>query len=144
MRADCIFCRVVAGGAEASFVHRDAVCSAFMDIEPVTPGHLLVIPNEHATGLADLPAEAGAHLFRLGQRLAAALKASGLPCEGIDLVLADGKVAGQTVFHVHLHVLPRTTGDGFGFRFPPAYPRHPTRTLLERDAAAIRAKMGSE
>lgn len=135
----CIFCRILAGEAEASFLYRDALCAAFMDVQPVTPGHLLVIPIAHAVGLADLEPATGAHIFRVGQRLAAALKTSGLPCNGIDLLLADGKEAGQTVFHAHLHVLPRVAGDGFGFRFPPGYPQHPPRATLDEQAVAIRS-----
>lgn len=137
----CIFCRILAGEAEASVLHRDALCAAFMDVQPVTPGHLLVIPIAHAVGLADLDPATGGHLFRVGQRLAAALKKSGLPCRGIDLLLADGAEAGQTVFHAHLHVIPRSGGDGFGFRFPPGYPQHPPRATLDAQAAAIRAAM---
>ena len=135
---NCIFCRILAGEAEASFLYRDELCAAFMDVQPVTPGHLLVIPIAHAVGLADLDPATGAHIFQVGQRLAAALKTSGLPCNGIDLFLADGAEAGQTVFHAHLHVIARVKGDGFGFRFPPGYPQHPPRTTLDAQAESIR------
>ncbi len=74
---------------------RDARVTAFLDIRPVTPGHLLVVPNEHLVYLADVPEPLGAHLFVVGQRLAAALRASGLPCDGINLYLADGEAAGR-------------------------------------------------
>ncbi|MBI4692718.1 MAG: HIT family protein [Gammaproteobacteria bacterium] len=134
----CIFCRILAGEAEASLLYRDDRCAAFMDVQPVTPGHLLVIPIAHAVGLADLDPATGGHIFQVGQRLAAALKASGLPCNGIDLFLADGAEAGQTVFHAHLHVIPRVKGDGFGFRFPPGYPQHPPRATLDVQAESIR------
>ena len=72
--AECIFCSILAGEAPASFVYRDEVCSAFVDIQPVNLGHLLVIPNVHATHLADLDGETAAHLMRIGHRLAAALR----------------------------------------------------------------------
>lgn len=85
----------------------------FMAIQPVTDGHLLVIPKRHAPYLTDLDEQLGMSMFRVGQRLAAALRPSGLPCEGVNLLLADGEVAFQEVFHVHLHVFPRTPGDGF-------------------------------
>jgi histidine triad (HIT) family protein len=134
----CIFCTIARGEAEASLLHMDERCIAFMDLEPVTPGHLLVVPRAHATGLADLAPETGAHLFTVAQRCAGALKASSLPGGDINLVLADGAAAGQTVFHVHLHVILRHSGDGFGFRFPPAYPRHPPRTELDRHATELR------
>lgn len=138
---DCVFCEIVAGREPASVVYRDELCTAFMDIRPVNPGHLLVIPNRHATYLADLPAETGAQLFRVAQRLAAALRRSGLRCEGVNLFLADGEVAGQEVFHVHLHVLPRFRGDGFGLRFPPGYGRRPPRPELDETAGRIRAAL---
>ncbi|HSJ57428.1 MAG TPA: HIT family protein [Anaerolineae bacterium] len=134
----CIFCDIVRGEAPASRLYADDRAVAFMDIRPVNRGHLLVVPVTHATHLADLDKETGAHLFRIAMRLAAALRASALPCEGINLFLADGAPAGQEVLHVHLHVLPRFRGDGFGFHFPPGYGRSPARTELDDDAASIR------
>jgi diadenosine tetraphosphate (Ap4A) HIT family hydrolase len=133
----CIFCDIVSGAAPASFVHRDEYCVAFMDIRPVNRGHLLVVPIGHATHLADMDAETAAHLSRVAHGLAAALRRSGLRCEGVNLFLADGEAAGQEVFHVHLHVLPRFRGDGFGLRFGPDYVVR-SREELDEAAAAIR------
>ncbi len=135
--SSCIFCDIVSGRAPASTIYRDEQCVAFMDIRPVTPGHLLVIPLVHAAYLADLDPVVGGALFRVGQRLASAIRRSGLRAEGINFFLADGEVAGQEVFHVHLHVLPRFRGDGFGLRFPPSYGRVAERSRLDADAAAI-------
>jgi len=136
--SDCIFCQIIAGAAPASFVYRDDICAAFMDIQPVNPGHLLVVPLAHSPDLAALPPETGAQLMRVAQRLAAAVRRGGVRCEGVDLLLADGEAAGQEVFHVHLHVIPRYTGDGFGFRFGPHYADPPRRAELERVAAGLR------
>jgi histidine triad (HIT) family protein len=133
----CIFCEILAGRAPASLVHRDGQCAAFMDIQPVTPGHLLVVPLQHAASLAELPAETGGHMFQVAQRLAAALPRSGIRCEGVNLFLANGAVAGQDVFHVHLHVIPRFSGDGFGLRFPRTYGQRPARADLDTQAAQI-------
>ena len=135
---DCVFCRIVAGEAPASVVYRDERCLAFMDIRPVNPGHLLVVPLRHAAHLADTDAETAAHLMRVAHRLAAALRASGLRCEGVNLFLADGAAAMQEVFHVHLHVFPRWRGDGFGLRFGPDYVVRP-RPELDAAADAIRS-----
>ncbi len=135
---DCIFCQIVAGLAPASFVYRDERCAAFMDIQPVNPGHVLVVPLAHAANLAELDEDTGAHLARVLQRLAPIVRRSGVRCEGIDLFLADGEAAGQEVFHVHWHILPRYAGDGFGFRFGPDYGRLPPRAELDRLAAAYR------
>ena len=135
--SSCEFCEIVAGRTPASVIHRDDDCLAFMDIRPVTAGHLLVVPIEHATHLADLdPAEGGA-LFTLAQRLAAAIRHSDLKPDGMTLHLADGEVAGPEIFHVHLHVIPRYRGDGFGLKLPPGYGPHADRERLNRDAAAI-------
>ena len=135
---DCIFCQILAGASPASFVYRDDVCAAFMDIQPVNPGHVLVIPNTHAAYLADLHADTAAHLARITQRLAAAVRQSGVRCEGVNLFLADGEAAGQEVFHVHWHVIPRFAGDGFGFRFGPEYANLPPRAALDELAARMR------
>lgn len=135
---NCIFCSILSGTAPASLVYRDDVCAAFMDIQPINPGHLLVIPVAHAANLSELVPETGAQLFRVAQHLAAALRRSGVQCQGVDLFLADGEAAGQEVFHVHLHVIPRFHGDGFGFRFSPMYTQRPSRLDLDRVAEKIR------
>ncbi|WP_017903530.1 HIT family protein [Pseudomonas asplenii] len=115
---NCIFCAIVAKLAPASIVHEDEQCLAFLSIQPITPGHVLVIPKAHADGLGDIPPETAGQVMVVGQRVATALRNSGLqldgqPCEGINLLLCDGAVAGQTVGHAHLHVIARFVGDGF-------------------------------
>jgi diadenosine tetraphosphate (Ap4A) HIT family hydrolase len=122
----------------ASVVYRDDRVCAFMDIRPVNPGHLLVIPLAHAAGLTSLESDTGAQMFRVGQRLAEAIRRSGVRCEGINFLLADGEAAGQEVFHVHLHVIPRYAGDGFGFRYGPDFGVLPDRAVLEAAARAVR------
>jgi histidine triad (HIT) family protein len=136
---DCIFCRILAGDAPGSFVYRDDHVAAFMDIQPVNPGHVLVIPIRHAAFLADIDADTAAAVMRAGQRVAAAIRASGVRCEGVNLFLADGEAAMQEVFHVHLHVFPRFPGDGFGLHFAPEYhTRRPAREELDRTAVSLR------
>lgn len=139
--ADCVFCRILAGTVPGSFVYRDERCAALMDVQPVNPGHLLVIPTRHAASLADLDAPTAGHLMQVAQRLAGALRASGLRCEGVNLFLADGEAAMQEVFHVHLHVFPRFPGDGFGLRFGPDYTKLPAREALEVAAARVRGAL---
>lgn len=135
------FSRILAGEAPASFVYRDERVAAFMDIQPVTPGHVLVVPIQPAASLAELDEATAAHLFVVAKRVAAALRASGLRCEGVNLFLADGAAAGQEVFHVHLHVFPRYAGDGFGLRLPARYHHLPARAALDEAAAQIRAAL---
>jgi histidine triad (HIT) family protein len=137
----CVFCEIVAGGLPASVVWRENECTSFMDIQPINAGHVLVVPDEHATHLADLPEETGAKMFRIAQRVAAALYESGLDCEGVNVFLADGEAAGQEVFHVHLHVIPRFGGDGFGLRFGPDYANRPDKETLEEAAKRIRDEL---
>ena len=134
----CVFCEIIAGRSPASVVCRGDGCTAFMDIQPINAGHVLVVPDEHATRLADLPADTGARMFRIAQRMAAALYESGLDCEGVNVFLADGEAAGQEVFHVHLHVIPRFDGDGFCLRFGPDYANMPDRETLEVTAKRLR------
>ena len=142
MRLDsqCIFCRIVAGQAEASRVYRDPLVTAFMDIHPVTTGHLLVVPNAHFPDLASLDAQYAAQMMAAGRRLAAALRFPPVSAEGVNLFLADGDVAGQTVFHCHLHVIPRHAGDGFGFRRPFGAETG-DRSDLERIASQLRPSL---
>jgi histidine triad (HIT) family protein len=136
---DCGFCRILAGKAEASFLFRDERVAAFMDITPVNPGHLLVIPNRHAVYLSELDPADGARIFEVAQSLAVALRRSGLKCEAVNLFLADGEQAGQEVPHAHLHVIPRFRGDGFGLKLPPGYGRKAERSELDKIATAIKA-----
>lgn len=136
-----VFPKILTGELPASFVYRDELVSAFMDVQPITPGHMLVIPNEAAENLAELVPDCGAHMFRVAQRLAAGIRATRLRCEGVNLILADGQQAGQTVFYAHLHVIPRYTGDGFGINFPDDYQQRPPRDELEANAALIRAAL---
>jgi diadenosine tetraphosphate (Ap4A) HIT family hydrolase len=138
----CVFCDIIAGKAPASVVYQDERCVAFMDIRPINPGHLLVVPRYHAASLAELPPDIGGHIFQIGQKLDEALRQSGLKCEGVNLVLADGAAAGQEIFHVHLHVLPRFRGDGFGWKINPATLLRPGHEKLEENAQKIRQSLG--
>lgn len=131
----CLFCGIVAGQVEASVVYEDETVVAFMDVNPVTPGHLLVVPRKHAVGFEDLDAAASARVWSVGHQLARALRRSSLRCEGINVLVCDGEVAFQTVFHFHLHVIPRFAGDGWTI-VPDTTERD--RALLDGDARAIK------
>jgi histidine triad (HIT) family protein len=141
MAMACVFCRILRGEAAGTFVHRGRSCVAFMDIQPVNAGHVLIVPTRHVADFGGLADAEGAELMRLARQVAVALRGSGLRCEGVNLLLADGEAAGQEVFHVHLHVIPRFAGDGFGFRFGPTYARPPSRAELEHTAERIRAAL---
>ena len=136
--SDCIFCEILSDDLPSSIVYRDDICTAFMDIQPVNAGHVLVVPNRHAPFLADLDEDTGARMFRIAHRVALALRNSGVECEGVNLFLADGEAAMQDVFHVHLHIFPRYVGDGFGLTFSPDYFDKPERSELDAIAERIR------
>lgn len=137
----CVFCEIVRGTAPSSMVYADDAVVAFMDIQPVNQGHVLVVPRVHAAQLSELDGETGARLFPVAMELSEAIRQSGVRCEGVNLFLADGEAAGQEVFHVHLHIIPRFRGDGFGFRFGPQYGILPERARLDQVAASIRKAM---
>ncbi|MFT3873255.1 MAG: HIT family protein [Nocardioides sp.] len=132
----CIFCAIAAHEVEASLLHEDETVVGFMDLSPVTPGHLLVVPRKHAVGPEDVDLETSAHVWSVDHQMAKALRRSGLQCDGINVFLADGEVAFQEVFHFHLHVFPRFSGDGFTIA---ANWQERERSLLDGEADAIRA-----
>lgn len=110
----CVFCEIVAGNAPAIRVHEDDDYLAFLDIRPFTRGHTLVIPKSHSVDLTDTPADTLAGMIAIGQRVAMATRACGL-ADANNIAINDGKAAFQTVFHIHLHVVPRRNGDKLAF-----------------------------
>lgn len=111
--SDCVFCEIAAGTSPAHIVYSDDEVVAFLDIAPITAGHTLVIPRRHSSGLADLDPVIGGKVFAAGQRVAAAMRAGAISADGVNLAMNDGRAAFQTVFHSHLHVVPRHSGDKF-------------------------------
>ncbi|MBD7920151.1 HIT family protein [Cellulomonas sp. Sa3CUA2] len=136
---ECILCEIVEGRLDSSVVHESATVLAIMDIDPVTPGHVLVLPRAHLPALADLDDDLAAEMFAVARSVAAALRRSPLRSEGVNLFYADGEAAFQEVFHSHLHVFPRFADDGFtiGARWG----SHPSRAQLDANAAALRAEL---
>ena len=114
---ECIFCKLIAGQIPSARVHEDELTLAFMDLGQVNPGHVLVASKRHAATLFDLtPEEAGA-VMQTARRVALAARAAFAP-EALNLFQANGAVAGQTVGHFHIHVLPRHAGDGVDLAWP--------------------------
>jgi histidine triad (HIT) family protein len=142
VNSSCIFCRIVAGDAPASFVYEDEAVVAFVDTTPINAGHTLVIPRRHAECLADMQADDAAPMWEAARKVAAGLRSSGLRCDGVNFHLADGSAAGQEIMHVHLHVIPRWRNDGAGLRRPPGFGTKPPRSELEVIAKAIRERVG--
>jgi histidine triad (HIT) family protein len=134
--AHCTFCDLIHGAAEVSICHEDADAIAFMDIQPVNNGHVLVVPREHFESLLDVPQELGIHLFKVTMRLANAVTAvSG--CHDLNIVVNSGPAAGQDEPHFHVHIIPRRQGDGFDIPLPFDGSAMPDRTVLDAYAARI-------
>jgi len=131
MADDCLFCRIVAGEIPATVVDSDDRTIAFMDINPATRGHLLVVPRGHATDLLEISDEDLAACARTAKRLAARLSER-LGADGVNLLNSCGAAAWQTVFHFHIHVIPRYGGD------PLRLPWHPAPGDREEIAAAAK------
>jgi arsenate reductase (thioredoxin) len=140
----CIFCSILAGEAAASFVYRDDAVAAFLDVRPMNAGHLLVIPLAHVGDVRDVPEEVAGRLMNVAQRAARALERAAVRMDGFNLYLSNGRAIGQEVFHVHLHVVPRFAGDGFGLRFGPEYGKRPPREELEALAEKITSAWGRQ
>ena len=135
--ASCTFCGIVAGEAPAAWVLDEPAVAGFLDVRPVFPGHVLLVPRVHRAALADLPGDERDALFEAAQRVAAAVEA-GLGAGGAWVSLND-KVS-QSVPHVHVHVIPRTKGDGLrGFYWPRT--KYADEAEAEAVAVAIRAAM---
>ncbi len=113
-----------------------------MDFKPITKGHVLIIPKEHVELLTELDDHLVGELFIAAKRVGLALKKSKLNCRGINYILADGTEAGQEIFHVHLHIVPRYRGDGFGLRMPENDIEETDEKRLERTAAKIKKYLG--
>jgi histidine triad (HIT) family protein len=138
--AHCNFCDLVRGAAEVSVCYEDGAALAFMDIQPVNAGHVLVVPREHFESLVDLPRELGMHLFDVAMRLGPVLR-SVTGAEGMNIVVSSGAAAGQDEFHYHIHLIPRRHGDGFDVPLPSADSAMPDRQHLDAMAARIIAAM---
>jgi histidine triad (HIT) family protein len=127
---DCIFCKIIKKEVPATVVFETEKVLAFMDIKPINPGHVLVIPKIHSEFISGVSEEDLQEMMLIGGRINSALRKSGIKCTGVNLFLADGVDAGQEVPHVHLHVIPRFEKDGFGFKFPLGYETMPERSEL--------------
>ncbi len=135
---DCLFCKIAAGEIPSSKVYENESILAFLDIQPVNRGHVLVIPKLHFERIADIDDEILGKIIKAGNKINKAIYKSSIKPEGLNLFLADGKAAGQEVFHTHLHLIPRFANDGFGLTFPEGYSNPPSREELEKIAEEIR------
>lgn len=137
--SDCIFCKIINNELPSHKLYEDDDVLAFMDIQPINDGHLLIIPKKHAELISEVDDYIFGKMHVVGKKINSALRDSGLNVEGVNFFIADGEAAGQEVFHVHLHLIPRFKDDAFGFKFPDDYEIMPSQEELKKAADSIRA-----
>lgn len=107
---DCIFCKIANGEIPSATLYEDDMFRVILDVNPASRGHALILPKEHAKDLYELPDETASRALILAKEMAAKIT-DALDCEGLNLVQNNGEIAGQTVFHFHMHLIPRYKGD---------------------------------
>jgi histidine triad (HIT) family protein len=134
---NCVFCKIVAKQIPASMVYEDEAALAFMDLGQVNPGHVLVAAKAHAENVYELDEAQAAAVFRAAAKVARAVRDAFGP-QGLSIYQANGSAAGQTVFHFHMHLVPRHENDGMNLTWPV---KNPPREALEANALKIRARL---
>ena len=110
MKDDCIFCKILAGEIPSTTVYEDDSFKAILDVNPAARGHVIILPKIHAANLYELPDEVASKIMVVAKKIAIALKET-YHCDGINVLQNNGEASGQTVFHLHVHVIPRFAGD---------------------------------
>ena len=135
---DCIFCKIAAGEIPSATVYEDDDFRAILDIAPAHKGHTIILPKVHAADLFELPEETAAKIFPAAKKVAAALKTV-TACDGVNILQNNGTAAGQSVFHLHVHVIPRFENDGILPVWPQgSYEDGEAAVLAEKIAENIR------
>ncbi len=126
-KEDCIFCKIANGEIPSKTLYEDGDFRVILDLGPATKGHALILPKDHAANLYELPDELAQKVLPLAKKMAVQLKET-LQCDGLNLVQNNGEVAGQTVHHFHMHLIPRYKGDGQRIGW---VPKEPSQEELE-------------
>lgn len=132
----CVFCRIIGGEEMVSIVHEDDRAIAFMDIQPASAGHTLVVSRDHYDTIFDLPEELAAHCLSVAKRIAAGIRGA-TEAEAVNVFSANGRAGGQDVPHFHLHLIPVRDGEPFALQLPNPDAAIPTRSELDIMAARI-------
>ena len=114
--SDCIFCKIANGEIPSATVYEDNDFRAIMDIAPASRGHIIILPKQHAANVFELSEELASKIYVVAQKIAKVVKEE-VECDGINILQNNGEVAGQTVFHLHMHVIPRFTDDGIQIKW---------------------------
>lgn len=134
MDNDCIFCKIANGEIPSSTIYEDDLFRVILDLSPATKGHALILPKKHMANIFEMDEEAAEKVFVLASRIAKAMKEA-LNCDGLNIVQNNGEIAGQTVFHFHMHIIPRYNDDGQQINWVPK-----TSEAAERDMIAEQIK----
>lgn len=134
MDNDCIFCKIANGEIPSSTIYEDALFRVILDLSPATKGHALILPKKHMANIFEMDEETAEKVFVLASRIAKAMKEA-LNCDGLNIVQNNGEIAGQTVFHFHMHIIPRYNDDGQQINWVPK-----TSEAAERDMIAEQIK----
>ena len=136
MKDDCIFCKIAAGQIPSKTIYEDDDYRVILDLGPAAKGHALIIPKEHYSNIYELPEDKAGEVFKLARKMAVQMKET-LKCDGFNVVQNNGEIAGQTVFHFHMHLIPRYIGDGQRIGWKPG---EPSQEELEETARIIRGE----
>ena len=134
METNCIFCKIANGDIPSSTLYEDELFRVILDLSPAAKGHALILPKQHMANIFEMDDTTAGKVFILASRIAKAMKTA-LNCDGVNIVQNNGEVAGQTVFHFHMHIIPRYENDGQNITWVPG-----TSEAEERDAIAAQIK----
>lgn len=107
---NCIFCKILAGEIPSTAVYEDDDFKAILDVNPAARGHVIILPKNHAANIYELPDEDASKIMMVAKKIATAIEKA-YHCDGVNILQNNGEAAGQTVFHLHVHVIPRFKGD---------------------------------
>jgi histidine triad (HIT) family protein len=132
----CVFCRIIGGEEMVSLVHEDDKTLAFLDIQPMSKGHTLIVTKDHFPTLFDLPEELAAHCLAVARRIAPGIQRA-MDAAAINIFSANGSAGGQDVLHFHLHLIPVREGEPFALQLPVPDAPIPSRSELDITAARV-------
>ncbi len=142
MEDNCIFCKIANGDISSKTLYEDDMFRVILDINPAAKGHALILPKKHFADIYELDQDTAGEVFVLAKRMAAVMKEA-LGCEGMNILQNNGKIAGQTVFHFHIHLIPRYKEDEIGFHMEgkgePDYSLDDVQKVIVEGLKAVRA-----
>ena len=137
--SDCIFCKIAAGEIPSATLYEDDDFRVILDLGPATRGHALILPKQHYANLYEIPDELAAKAIQTAKKVTTVMK-DALPCDGYNIVQNNGEAAGQTVFHFHIHLIPRYRDDHAGVSWKPGTLTDEDRDTILEAGKALREK----